>query len=117
MAAGTGHCWIVGLAVACVNDADKHHHNRRAHHRRKTACGSLRNSAQLFLTALSLRSGAGRLGLGAGAVMAGQRVSTTRAARSSSAARWGLVNAAYFSRLFKATYGLPPREYRVRALS
>ena len=33
------------------------------------------------------------------------------------AARWGLVDAAHFSRLFKATYGLPPGEYRVRALA
>jgi AraC-like DNA-binding protein len=33
------------------------------------------------------------------------------------AARWGLVDAAHFSRLFKAAYGLPPGEYRVRALS
>jgi AraC-like DNA-binding protein len=31
---------------------------------------------------------------------------------SSVAARWGLVDAAHFSRLFKATYGLPPTEYR-----
>lgn len=36
---------------------------------------------------------------------------------SSVAARWGLADAAHFSRLFKATYGLSPREYRVRALS
>jgi AraC-like DNA-binding protein len=36
---------------------------------------------------------------------------------SSVAARWGLLDAAHFSRLFKATYGLPPTEYRVRALS
>ena len=32
-------------------------------------------------------------------------------------ARWGLVNAAHFSRLFKAAHGLSPREYRVWALS
>jgi AraC-like DNA-binding protein len=31
-------------------------------------------------------------------------------------ARWGLVNAAHFSRLFKAAHGLSPREYRVWAL-
>jgi AraC-like DNA-binding protein len=36
---------------------------------------------------------------------------------SSIAARWGLVDAAHFSRLFKAGYGLPPGEYRTRALS
>ena len=35
---------------------------------------------------------------------------------SSVAARWGLVDAAHFSRLFKAAYGLSPREYRLRAL-
>lgn len=32
-------------------------------------------------------------------------------------ARWGLVNAAHFSRLFKAAHGLSPREYRAAALS
>lgn len=32
------------------------------------------------------------------------------------AARWGLVNAAHFSRLFKARFGEAPREYRARAL-
>lgn len=32
------------------------------------------------------------------------------------AARWGLVNAAHFSRLFKARFGETPREYRARAL-
>ncbi|MCV7408545.1 helix-turn-helix domain-containing protein [Mycobacterium florentinum] len=32
-------------------------------------------------------------------------------------ARWGLVNAAHFSRLFKAAHGLSPREYRAWALS
>ncbi|CDO87774.1 hypothetical protein AWC29_21100 [Mycobacterium triplex] len=32
-------------------------------------------------------------------------------------ARWGLVNAAHFSRLFKAAHGLSPREYRSWALS
>jgi AraC-like DNA-binding protein len=36
---------------------------------------------------------------------------------SSVAARWGLVDAAHFSRLFKAAYGLPPAEYRHRALA
>ena len=35
---------------------------------------------------------------------------------SSVAARWGLVDAAHFSRLFKAAYGLSPREYRLGAL-
>jgi AraC-like DNA-binding protein len=33
------------------------------------------------------------------------------------AARWGLVNAAHFSRLFKSVYGLSPTEYRAQALS
>lgn len=33
---------------------------------------------------------------------------------SSVAARWGLVDAAHFSRLFKTTYGVSPREYRSR---
>jgi AraC-like DNA-binding protein len=33
------------------------------------------------------------------------------------AARWGLVNAAHFSRLFKATVGEAPRDYRTRALN
>lgn len=32
-------------------------------------------------------------------------------------ARWGFVNAAHFSRLFKAAHGLAPREYRAWALS
>jgi len=32
---------------------------------------------------------------------------------SAIAARWGFVDAAHFSRLFKATYGASPREYRV----
>jgi AraC-like DNA-binding protein len=32
---------------------------------------------------------------------------------SSIGARWGLVDAAHFSRLFKAEYGLSPREYRL----
>jgi AraC-like DNA-binding protein len=32
-------------------------------------------------------------------------------------ARWGLVNAAHFSRLFKAAHGLSPRQYRAWALS
>jgi AraC-like DNA-binding protein len=36
---------------------------------------------------------------------------------SSIAARWGLVNAAHFSRLFKGVYGLSPTEYRAQALS
>jgi AraC-like DNA-binding protein len=36
---------------------------------------------------------------------------------SSVAARWGLHDPAHFSRLFKATYGLSPREYRLGALS
>lgn len=30
-------------------------------------------------------------------------------------ARWGLVNAAHFSRAFRAAYGLPPSEYRLIA--
>lgn len=29
------------------------------------------------------------------------------------AARWGIVDAAHFSRLFRATYGMAPREYRI----
>jgi AraC-like DNA-binding protein len=33
------------------------------------------------------------------------------------AARWGLINAAHFSRLFKAAHGRSPREYRGWALS
>jgi AraC-like DNA-binding protein len=33
------------------------------------------------------------------------------------AARWGLTNAAHFSRLFKSVYGLSPSEYRAQALS
>jgi AraC-like DNA-binding protein len=36
---------------------------------------------------------------------------------SSIATRWGLANAAHFSRLFKSVYGLSPTEYRGRALS
>jgi AraC-like DNA-binding protein len=36
---------------------------------------------------------------------------------SSIAARWGLANAAHFSRLFKGVYGLSPTEYRAQALS
>jgi AraC-like DNA-binding protein len=36
---------------------------------------------------------------------------------SSIAGRWGLFDPAYFSRLFKSTYGISPREYRVRALA
>jgi AraC-like DNA-binding protein len=35
---------------------------------------------------------------------------------SSVAARWGLHNPAHFSRLFKATHGLSPTEYRLGAL-
>jgi AraC-like DNA-binding protein len=31
---------------------------------------------------------------------------------SAIAAKWGLVDPAHFSRLFKSTYGLPPRDYR-----
>jgi AraC-like DNA-binding protein len=33
------------------------------------------------------------------------------------AARWGLLDAAGFSRSFRSAYGLSPREYRMRALS
>jgi AraC-like DNA-binding protein len=33
------------------------------------------------------------------------------------ASKWGLLEPAQFSRLFKATYGLPPRDYRASALS
>jgi AraC-like DNA-binding protein len=36
---------------------------------------------------------------------------------SSIATRWGMFDPAYFSRLFKSTYGLSPREYRIRALA
>lgn len=32
------------------------------------------------------------------------------------AARWGMLDAAVFSRAFRAAYGLSPREYRMRAL-
>ncbi|WP_425173882.1 hypothetical protein [Mycobacterium sp.] len=32
------------------------------------------------------------------------------------AARWGLVNAAHFSRQFKAVHGSAPSEYRARML-
>jgi AraC-like DNA-binding protein len=32
---------------------------------------------------------------------------------SAIAARWGLVDAAHFSRVFRAAYGLPPAEYRL----
>ncbi|NUR85975.1 MAG: helix-turn-helix domain-containing protein [Nonomuraea sp.] len=35
---------------------------------------------------------------------------------SAVAARWGLLDAAHFSRLFKQAYGMPPAEYRRRAL-
>ncbi|WP_260860629.1 helix-turn-helix domain-containing protein [Mycobacterium tilburgii] len=34
---------------------------------------------------------------------------------SSVAARWGLTNAAHFSRLFKSVHGVPPTHYRARA--
>lgn len=34
---------------------------------------------------------------------------------SAIAARWGLTNAAHFSRLFRAAYGVPPAEYRIIA--
>jgi AraC-like DNA-binding protein len=34
---------------------------------------------------------------------------------SAIAGRWGLTNAAHFSRLFRAAYGLPPAEYRLVA--
>jgi AraC-like DNA-binding protein len=33
---------------------------------------------------------------------------------SATAARWGFVNPAHFSRLFKDTFGLPPGEFRVK---
>jgi AraC-like DNA-binding protein len=33
------------------------------------------------------------------------------------AAHWGLLDAPHFSRLFKSTYGLAPRDYRARAQS
>jgi AraC-like DNA-binding protein len=36
---------------------------------------------------------------------------------STISSRWGLVDPAHFSRLFKTTYGLPPRDYRTSALS
>jgi AraC-like DNA-binding protein len=36
---------------------------------------------------------------------------------SSIATKWGLFDPAHFSRLFKSTYGLSPREYRVKALA
>jgi AraC-like DNA-binding protein len=32
---------------------------------------------------------------------------------SAVAARWGFVDAAHFSRLFKTNFGVPPREYRI----
>ncbi|MEU9872377.1 helix-turn-helix transcriptional regulator [Actinomadura sp. NPDC048021] len=35
---------------------------------------------------------------------------------SAIAAGWGFVDAAHFSRLFKAAYGATPREYRVTVL-
>jgi AraC-like DNA-binding protein len=31
------------------------------------------------------------------------------------AARWGFSNAAHFTQVFKAVYGMPPRDYRQRA--
>ena len=34
---------------------------------------------------------------------------------SAIAARWGITDGAYFSRTFRAAYGVPPREYRQRA--
>jgi AraC-like DNA-binding protein len=37
-----------------------------------------------------------------------------RVAVSAIAARWGLVNPAHFSRVFRAAYGAPPAEYRVQ---
>lgn len=36
---------------------------------------------------------------------------------SALAARWGLTDAAHFSRIFRAAYGIAPREYRASALS
>jgi AraC-like DNA-binding protein len=36
---------------------------------------------------------------------------------TSIAAHWGLVEAAHFSRLFKSTYGLAPRDYRAKVLT
>lgn len=33
------------------------------------------------------------------------------------ASRWGLVDSSYFSRMFKAAYGISPREYRAKAFS
>jgi AraC-like DNA-binding protein len=36
---------------------------------------------------------------------------------NSIATNWGLFDPAHFSRLFKSTYGLSPREYRVKALA
>jgi AraC-like DNA-binding protein len=42
--------------------------------------------------------------------LAGQAVSSV-------AAYWGLVDAAHFSRLFKSTYGLSPRDYRAKAMA
>ncbi|MDT0345320.1 helix-turn-helix domain-containing protein [Streptomyces litchfieldiae] len=32
------------------------------------------------------------------------------------ATRWGLTDAAHFSRLFRATFGMPPRHYRHQAI-
>jgi AraC-like DNA-binding protein len=34
---------------------------------------------------------------------------------SAIAAHWGFVDAAHFSRVFRAAYGLPPAEYRLAA--
>ncbi|SPM30587.1 hypothetical protein VC42_02420, partial [Mycobacterium terramassiliense] len=45
----------------------------------------------------------------ANASLAGQSVGAI-------ASKWGLVDPAHFSRLFKSTYGLPPRDYRAKAL-
>jgi AraC-like DNA-binding protein len=36
---------------------------------------------------------------------------------TSIAARWGLIHPPQFSRLFKSTYGLAPRDYRAKALT
>jgi AraC-like DNA-binding protein len=36
---------------------------------------------------------------------------------TSIATRWGLIDPPHFSRLFKSTYGLAPRDYRAKALS
>jgi AraC-like DNA-binding protein len=36
---------------------------------------------------------------------------------TSIAAQWGLIDASHFSRLFKSTYGIGPRDYRAKALA